>query len=529
MEKSRRQRTTPRQARRAAARNVARPSHGQRIVAQPAPSKGRPAAPLRPAMARNIEWSGATTGGAICATSARPIGRIDSVFKTEYYDLKNHFSEPQCKMTVLPLNSVKSRIGYPRMSASGESSTTMHRLLHASGSHPIPPPDDPKTNQYNQDLGLIHSINGNHLEIPNEGSSIDHQVTIYLHAQNITMFPTNETCSTVQRYTLLSNILIALENPKLLNSLPSHSNSIVLGGIYQNSKNPNHNDSAGYHDSVTILDSEHGDSTGKLRLSDYQLVCTAAHTRCTDYTQPASILVTQNDVMLTPDLDNPEPFHTKSQTDPVHAALPAHSHGVFLSSSGLNYSNLPTSKADFNEHYSQLDDSDSLKTELSKLKTENESLISKSNELTSENDRINQVMSSWAKSSISLGKLHEVQKPFNDKTGLGFSFSESISSDTSTQSDLADDKLKNMSFVKASMIHDTLESVKYDDQNVSKLNQKVKSGIGYFEPNNSKPSWLKNRLDKDRAKAGSQSSNMHQQRHSSVKVRKHKSSSAQTP
>ncbi|KZV42124.1 hypothetical protein F511_11118 [Dorcoceras hygrometricum] len=28
---------------------------------------------------------------------------------------------------------------------------------------------------------------------PKEGSSIDHQVTIYLHAQNITMFPTNET------------------------------------------------------------------------------------------------------------------------------------------------------------------------------------------------------------------------------------------------------------------------------------------------------------------------------------------------
>ncbi|KZV13560.1 hypothetical protein F511_45274 [Dorcoceras hygrometricum] len=84
-------------------------------------------------------------------------------------------------------------IGYPRMSASGESSTTMHRLLHASGSHPISPPDDPKTNRYNQDLGLIHSTNGNHLESPNEGSSIDHQVTIYPHAQNITMFPTNET------------------------------------------------------------------------------------------------------------------------------------------------------------------------------------------------------------------------------------------------------------------------------------------------------------------------------------------------
>ncbi|KZV26358.1 hypothetical protein F511_37991 [Dorcoceras hygrometricum] len=40
---------------------------------------------------------------------ADQIGRIDSVSKTEYYDLKNHFSEPQCKMTVLPLNSGKSR------------------------------------------------------------------------------------------------------------------------------------------------------------------------------------------------------------------------------------------------------------------------------------------------------------------------------------------------------------------------------------------------------------------------------------
>ncbi|KZV28784.1 triacylglycerol lipase [Dorcoceras hygrometricum] len=50
-----------------------------------------------------------------------------------------------------------------------------------------------RTNQYNQDLGLIHSTNSNHLDSPNEGSSIDHQVTIYLHAQNITMLPTNET------------------------------------------------------------------------------------------------------------------------------------------------------------------------------------------------------------------------------------------------------------------------------------------------------------------------------------------------
>ncbi|KZV35951.1 hypothetical protein F511_33748 [Dorcoceras hygrometricum] len=34
-------------------------------------------------------------------------------------------------------------IGYPCTRASGESSTTKHRILHASGPHPTPPPDDP--------------------------------------------------------------------------------------------------------------------------------------------------------------------------------------------------------------------------------------------------------------------------------------------------------------------------------------------------------------------------------------------------
>ncbi|KZV40620.1 1-aminocyclopropane-1-carboxylate synthase 4-like [Dorcoceras hygrometricum] len=40
-------------------------------------------------------------------------------------------------------SDIANNIGYPRMSASGESSTTIHRLLHASGSHPIPTPYDP--------------------------------------------------------------------------------------------------------------------------------------------------------------------------------------------------------------------------------------------------------------------------------------------------------------------------------------------------------------------------------------------------
>ncbi|KZV44936.1 hypothetical protein F511_15432, partial [Dorcoceras hygrometricum] len=84
--------------------------------------------------------------------------------------------------------------------------------------------------------------------------------------------------------------------------------------------------------------------------------------------------------------------------------------------------------------------------------------------LSSENERLSQVMSSWTKSSVSLGKLHETQKPLNDKSGLGFSIGESSSGETSTQSDLAYDKFKKMNFVKASVIHDACESVKYNDQ-----------------------------------------------------------------
>ncbi|KZV52292.1 hypothetical protein F511_35028 [Dorcoceras hygrometricum] len=225
-----------------------------------------------------------------------------------------------------------------------------------------------KTNQYNQDLGLIHSTNGNHLESPNEGSSIDHQVTIYLHAQNITMFPTNETCSS------------------------------------------------------------------------------------SDSEEDAKCLM---------DDDTDEVFDFSNSTFTLEDLVNALNEMVYeykkLSQTFEDVKAENECLKDKSEDASclQLDESDSLKTELSKLKTENESLRSTSNELTSENNRLNLLLSSWTKSSISLGKLHEVQKPFNDRTGLGFSSGESSSSNTSTQSYLTDDKLKTMSFIKDSTIHDT--------------------------------------------------------------------------
>ncbi|KZV41531.1 hypothetical protein F511_32373 [Dorcoceras hygrometricum] len=167
----------------------------------------------------------------------------------------------------------------------------------------------------------------------------------------------------------------------------------------------------------------------------------------------------------------------------------------------------------------QLGKTDSLQIELSKLNTMNEFFWIRSIELKSEIEKLKLIMSSWTQSSVSLDKLCEIQKPANDRTGLGFNSSESNVGETSTQSYLVYDKFKKMSFVKASMTHDTCESVRYDDQNSSKLNQKGKAGIGFLRPENSKPSWLKNRFDKDKAKAGSKSFVSHQPRRSSKKAK----------
>ncbi|KZV32173.1 microtubule-associated protein 70-4 [Dorcoceras hygrometricum] len=167
----------------------------------------------------------------------------------------------------------------------------------------------------------------------------------------------------------------------------------------------------------------------------------------------------------------------------------------------------------------QLEETDSLQTELSKLKIENDLLRTKSCELSSKNERLSQVMSSWSKSFVSLGKMHETQKPLNDKSGLGFSFGESSSEGTSIQSHLAGDKFKKMNFVKASVIHDAYEWVKYDDQTTGQLNHKGKTCIGYIKPENSKPSWLTNILEKEKAKVGPKSSVPNQLRRGSTKAK----------
>ncbi|KZV29289.1 hypothetical protein F511_29578 [Dorcoceras hygrometricum] len=127
----------------------------------------------------------------------------------------------------------------------------------------------------------------------------------------------------------------------------------------------------------------------------------------------------------------------------------------------------------------ELEDIDKLKTELSKLTAENDELKYETSELKAEIEVLKQLVSAWNRSSRSLHKLNESKKLANDKSGLGFNGSEFSEGETSTQSQPAYDKFKTRNFVKASVIYDYFESVKYDDQNSPMLSDNGKVGIGF--------------------------------------------------
>ncbi|KZV38510.1 hypothetical protein F511_40423 [Dorcoceras hygrometricum] len=128
-------------------------------------------------------------------------------------------------------------------------------------------------------------------------------------------------------------------------------------------------------------------------------------------------------------------------------------------------------------------------------------------------------MSSWTQSARAFHKLQEIQKSAHDRTGLGFSKSKSSEGERSTQSQPVYDKFNKMSFVKADVIYDCFESITYDDHNSPKLSDNGKSGIGFSKPESSKPNWLKNKLDKDKAKAGQKPFVPKEPWHSSKKVK----------
>ncbi|KZV58614.1 hypothetical protein F511_43898 [Dorcoceras hygrometricum] len=79
------------------------------------------------------------------------------------------------------------------------------------------------------------------------------------------------------------------------------------------------------------------------------------------------------------------------------------------------------------------------------------------------------------------------QKQASDKTGIGFNNSEFCEGESSTQSRSAYDKFNKMSFVKADMMYNCLESVKYDNQNSPKLNENGKDAASNSQATSSLP------------------------------------------
>ncbi|KZV52584.1 Phytoalexin-deficient 4-2 protein [Dorcoceras hygrometricum] len=115
----------------------------------------------------------------------------------------------------------------------------------------------------------------------------------------------------------------------------------------------------------------------------------------------------------------------------------------------------------------ELEDADILKTELSKLQAENELLRNEISELKVEVAKSTVEMSSWNKANLTLQKLYESQNQASDKSGIGFNNSEFCEGETSTQSRSAYDKFNKMSFVKADMIYNCLESVNDTDEDLA--------------------------------------------------------------
>ncbi|KZV29085.1 hypothetical protein F511_30080 [Dorcoceras hygrometricum] len=72
-------------------------------------------------------------------TSWRSNSDITSVIRQTHLPKTHPVLRPEIYHTIVSSDS----IGYPRIKASDESSTTKHRLLHASGPHPIPSHNDP--------------------------------------------------------------------------------------------------------------------------------------------------------------------------------------------------------------------------------------------------------------------------------------------------------------------------------------------------------------------------------------------------
>ncbi|KZV57393.1 hypothetical protein F511_11624 [Dorcoceras hygrometricum] len=417
-----------------------------------------------------------------------------------------------------PLDS----IGYPRMSASGESSTTMHRLLHASGSHPIPPPDDPKS-EYHQTTSCRSpaGINRSCRPAPAKAdpylntSGLDHKpiahpdlitsaVQIGALAPRVctqdTLPPTQISYAKPDRAPVKPALRLCRSRSA---SVPAHLSAHIKSDT--NSRTYQHIVSSNLV--RTAAHARGTDTPNKLQLtlveqirptSLYFQIISPAHStlnqrqiwkeeryrhdeedneRTVDRSKDKSkdkfkersndrkmktssnkrfsrkhdrkVLVAEESTKSWADSDSNSSSSSSSSSESEQEEV----HCLMADQTDDDESSSIDSNSD------EFEDIDILKTELSKLQAENEMLKDEASELKTEVDKLTVEMSSWNKANLSLYKLYESQKPLSDKTGIGFNNSEFCEGESSTQSRSAYDKFNKMSFVKADMMYNCLESV----------------------------------------------------------------------
>ncbi|KZV40605.1 hypothetical protein F511_33156 [Dorcoceras hygrometricum] len=334
-----------------------------------------------------------------------------------------------------------------------------------------------RTNQYNQDLGLIHSTNGNHLESPNEGHFAadcnrlkkddrnkrdDRRADDRYRKEERYRRDEEDNERTVDR-----------SKDKSKDKFKERSNDRRM-------KTSSNKRFSRKHDRKVLVaeestknwaDSDSESSSSSSSSSDSEME--EVHCLMADQTDDDEVFDFSNVEFTRDDLVTALNDMVKEYRKLSHSFEEAKAENICLKCSSIE------SNSD------EFEDIEILKTELSKLQAENEMLKDETSELKAEIEALNQLVSSWNHSSRVLHKLNKNQKLASDKTGVGFNSSEFSEGETSTQSRSAYDKFNKMSFVKADMIYNCLESVKYDDQNSPKLSDNGKAGIGFSKPESS--------------------------------------------
>ncbi|XP_073049448.1 uncharacterized protein [Primulina eburnea] len=142
---------------------------------------------------------------------------------------------------------------------------------------------------------------------------------------------------------------------------------------------------------------------------------------------------------------------------------------------------------------SQHKEVESLKVKLSLIAAENDDLRRVFHATLKENKRLLSTINKWNKSSASLDRMHEMQKPAGDRTGLGYGINDCNTSEASTQPLLEKDSLRSIKFVRSSSVYEHDEPKDRGIQNMNLENNGRRCGLGYVQNDKSKQYWRKPR------------------------------------